>query len=246
MNKSSLYKFTIIVPLYNEQDNLKRLEQTFNDFLPKSKLSPTCVLFVNDGSTDNSTKMLEDICSHNSDFFYINLTNNSGLSAALKVGIANTFSPYVGYIDADLQTTPEDFNILAEHIDKYQLSMGVRAARKDSFVKNLSSKIANNFRRAMTGDGVSDTGCPLKIMHTDYAKELPLFKGMHRFIPALIQMQGGAVCQTPVRHFPRQAGVSKYTLKNRLIAPLVDCFGFRWIRKRYSKTKIETQNIETA
>lgn len=96
----------------------------------------------------------------------------------------------------------------------------------------------------MTNDGVSDTGCPLKIMKTDYAKRIPLFTGMHRFFPALIQLQNGKVLQVPVRHFARVAGKSKYNLRNRLVGPFIDCFAYRWMKKRYINYQIGENNIE--
>ncbi|MBE9488022.1 MAG: glycosyltransferase [Bacteroidetes bacterium] len=243
MNKTTNYAFTIIVPLYNEEANILSLEKAFNSFIPSS-LYKTCVLFVNDGSKDKSEKLLSDICSRNEHFFYINFVKNCGLSAAIKAGIDNIFSDYVGYIDADLQTSPEDFNLLLKDINNYELVMGIRANRKDSSFKNLQSKIANGFRRMMTNDGVEDTGCPLKVINTEYAKRVPFFTGMHRFLPALIQLQNGRVKQIPVRHFPRTAGVSKFHLGNRLIAPFVDCFGYRWMKKRYYNYQIGTNNLE--
>ena len=165
------------------------------------------------------------------------------LGEAMKAGIDATHSRYVGYIDADLQTTPEDFNLLLEHIADYQLVMGIRAGRKDSFFKNLQSKIANGFRNMMTHDGAKDTGCPLKVMWTDYAKRIPFFTGMHRFLPALIQLQEGRMMQIPVRHFPRTEGVSKYHLWNRLVGPFKDCFAYRWMRKRYINYQIGEGNV---
>ena len=205
MNKSANYYFTIVVPVYNEEDNIYALEKSLQAFLPKS-LYPACVLFVNDGSKDNSEKLIKEVCERNSDFFYLSLKRNGGLSAAMKAGIDAACSPYVGYMDADLQTTPEDFNLLLPHLKDYEIVMGIRANRKDSFVKNLSSKIANGFRRFMTKDGVADTGCPLKVIRTDYAKRIPFFTGMHRFLPALILLQNGRIKQVSVRHFPRVAG----------------------------------------
>jgi len=161
----------------------------------------------------------------------------------MKAGIDAADSEYLGYMDADLQTTPEDFNLLLEHIEEYEMVMGIRVNRKDSLFKNLQSKIANGFRRMMTNDGVSDTGCPLKVMRTDYAKRIPFFTGMHRFLPALIQLQNGRVKQVPVRHFPRMAGVSKYHLWNRLISPFIDCFAYRWMRKRYINYTVGDNNL---
>ncbi len=242
MNKTSGYKFTIIVPIYNEEDNMEALEARLSSYL-KGASVPACVLFVNDGSKDRSLELMVDICGRNPHFFYCSLAKNAGLSAAIKAGIDQTYSDYTGYIDADLQTAPEDFNLLLQYAANYQLVMGIRANRKDSFFKNLQSKIANGFRRMMTNDGVTDTGCPLKIMHTSYAKRVPFFTGMHRFLPALIQLQNGRVKEVPVRHFPRVAGVSKYHLWNRLVSPFMDCFAYRWMKKRYINYSIADENI---
>ncbi len=243
MNKTDQYEFTIIVPVYNEEDNIYNLETKLSSYLPQA-LYKTCVLFVNDGSKDNSLKYLKEICQRNSDFFFISLTKNSGLSAAIKAGIDSTGSKYVGYMDADLQTTPEDFNLLLKDIDKYNLVMGIRANRKDSPFKKLQSKIANGFRRMMTNDGVKDTGCPLKVLRTENARKIPFFTGMHRFIPALILLQEGTIKQVPVRHFPRTAGKSKYHLWNRLVSPFLDCFAYRWMKKRYINYAIGENNIQ--
>ena len=147
-------------------------------------------------------------------------------------------------MDADLQTDPEDFNLLLEDIASYAMVIGIRANRKDSFFKNLQSKIANGFRRMMTGDGAIDTGCPLKVLHTDVARRLPLFKGMHRFLPALVLLQDGcSYKQVPVRHYPRVAGKSKYHLWNRLWGPFADCFAYRWMKPRYINYKIGSSKL---
>jgi len=242
-NKTANYEFSIIVPVYNEEDNMPALEEKLSAFIAESLLE-TCVLFVNDCSTDQSLKRIVEICERREHFCYLSFEKNAGLSAALKAGIEATQSNFVGNIDADLQTAPEDFNLLIPHLHEFEMVTGIRANRKDSFVKNLSSKIANGFRRMMTNDGVSDTGCPLKIIRTDYAKRIPLFNGMHRFLPALIQLQNGKVKQVPVRHFPRVAGKSKFNLGNRLVAPFIDCFAFRWMKKRYINFQISETNID--
>lgn len=242
MNKTQEYELTVVVPVYNEVESLPRVERAMREWLPTSPIK-ACVLMVNDGSKDGSLELMREICARNEAMFYISLAKNGGLSAAMKAGIDATHSRYVGYIDADLQTTPEDFNLLLEHVAKYQLVMGIRAGRKDSFFKNLQSKIANGFRNMMTHDGAKDTGCPLKVMWTDYAKRVPFFTGMHRFLPALIQLQEGRMMQIPVRHFPRTEGVSKYHLWNRLIGPFKDCFAYRWMRKRYINYQIGEGNV---
>lgn len=241
-NDTAAYELTILVPVYNEKDNLLRAETELAAFLPVA-LPKTCVLFIDDGSTDGSGKLIREICARHPDMFYLALAANGGLSAAMKAGIDAVFSDYVGYMDADLQTSPADFNLLWPFARWYALVTGIRTGRKDSFVKKLSSRLANGFRRLMTHDGARDTGCPLKIMHTVYARRIPFFTGMHRFLPALIRLQEGTVYQIPVRHFPRTAGVSKYHLLNRLAGPLKDCFAYRWMRKRYINYQVKDSDL---
>lgn len=243
MNPTSAYRFTIIVPFYNESENIAELERRLSGYLPKCPVQPCCVLFVNDGSTDGGGALVHEVCARNEHFFYADLECNNGLSGALKAGFALCESPLAGYMDADLQTDPEDFDLLLARADRYPLVLGIRTERKDGFVKRLSSKIANSWRRMMTHDGITDTGCPLKVIQTSYARELPLFRGMHRFIPALVQMQGGECSEVPVRHYPRAAGKSKYNLANRLWGPFVDCFAFRWMRRRYTPARTAETNL---
>ncbi len=232
--------FNIIIPVFNEEDNLERISVEMNKFLAQAPCSSS-ILFVNDGSTDTSLEKIKELCSQHQNFHYLSLNQNYGLSSALMAGIQATQSPYVGYIDADLQTSPMDFSLLLAEKERYGLVLGIRTNRKDSFLKKTSSRIANSFRRMMTGDGVSDTGCPLKVMQTPLAQKLPFFDGFHRFLPALFQIIGSEVKEIPVQHFPRIAGEAKYGLLNRLIGPFKDCFYVRWLKKRYRNYQIEEQ-----
>lgn len=236
------FQFTIIVPVYNEEDNLERVEK---ELLAYSKIATknTCILFVNDGSKDNSQAIIETICQRNDNFNYISFEANKGLSAAIKAGFDYAKTELVGYIDSDLQTNPEDFNLLLEHINDYDLVTGVRANRKDSFVKNMSSTIANGIRRAFTHDGMDDTGCPLKVIKSDYAKRIPMFKGLHRFLPAMILLQEGKIIQIPVRHYPRIAGQAKFGLWNRLLGPLADCFAYLWMKRKYINYQVAKHDL---
>lgn len=244
MNKTGEYRFTIVVPVYNEEDNIYALEKALSEFLPRSKCS-SCVLFVNDGSADSSLARIQEVCARNKDFYYISFVKNAGLSAAIKAGFDYTCSEFVGYMDADLQTTPEDFNLLLDGMEGKSMMIGIRANRKDTFFKRIQSKIANGFRKMMTHDGATDTGCPLKILRSDVAKRIPMFKGMHRFLPALVLLQDGCTYgQVPVRHFPRVAGKSKYHLWNRLVGPFADCFAYRWMRPRYINYKVGENNVQ--
>ena len=228
---------TIIVPVYNEEKNLKRVEKELQQYIDKSKI-PATILFVNDGSKDSSLQIIKEICLRNSAFNYLNFDKNYGLSAAIKAGFDHSESTLVGYIDSDLQTSPNDFSLLLEYIDDYDLVTGVRSNRKDNFIKNLSSKFDNIIRRSFTHDGMDDTGCPLKILKTDYAKRIPMFQGLHRFLPAMILLQNGKIKQVSVQHFPRIAGEGKFGVWNRLIGPLMDCFAYLWMRKKYINYKV--------
>jgi len=234
------YTFTIIVPVYNEEENLIRVEQALLAYI-KIACQPTCILFVNDGSKDKSQELIEVICARNTAFNFIQFKTNQGLSAAIKAGFDYTTTDLVGYIDADLQTTPNDFNVLLQYIGDNDLVTGVRVDRQDMFVKNMSSKIANSIRRCFTHDGMDDTGCPLKVIKTDYAKRIPMFKGLHRFLPAMVMLQNGKVIQVPVQHFSRVAGTAKFGFWNRLLGPIVDCFAYLWMKRKYINYNISKQ-----
>ena len=234
-------QLTIVVPVYNEVDNVSRLVQSLGDYL-KIADRPAKVLFVDDGSTDGSGAKLREVCAASPDFELLAFVENAGLSAAIKAGFDHVDTPLVGYIDADLQTHPEDFNLLLAEIPAYDLVTGNRSKnRKDGFVKNMSSTIANRVRRWFTHDGMDDTGCPLKVIKTEYAKKIPMFRGLHRFLPAMVLLQNGKVKQVDVRHFPRTAGQAKFGVGNRVFKGFVDCFAYVWMKKNHIDYKIKSE-----
>ena len=242
MNQTANYRFTVIVPVFNEEDNMVRLGEAMSAFVQQASM-PSCVLFVNDGSKDSSLDGIRQLCDSHSHFYFISFVRNCGLSAAIKAGIDYAQSEYVGYIDADLQTSPMDFNLLLAEAPDNELVTGIRVGRKDTAWKRFQSRFANGFRRMMTGDTAQDTGCPLKVMRTANAKRIPFFKGMHRFLPALMMLQQGRIKQVPVRHFPRTAGVSKFSMRNRFWGPLADCFAYRWMKSRYISYQVAESRI---
>ena len=136
MNSTSEYSLTIVVPVFNEEDNIRNLEKALAEFIPVSKVK-TCVLFVDDGSSDGSLRLILETCQRQRDFFYISFSRNAGLSAAIKAGFDHTFSEYVGYMDADLQTSPQDFNLLIDGMKVHTLMTGYRADRKDTAFKRM-------------------------------------------------------------------------------------------------------------
>jgi glycosyltransferase involved in cell wall biosynthesis len=235
-------ELSIIIPVYDEEENLSRVREAFEQYFLSAKI-PSKVIFVNDGSRDDSLQIIREMNKANPLFTYISFEKNFGLSAAIKAGFDHADTKWVGYIDADLQTTPEDFNILADYCNEYDLVTGVRTGRKDSFTKKVSSKIANSIRRSFTHDGMDDTGCPLKIIQTEKAKHIPMFNGLHRFLPAMILLQKGKIIQIPVRAFPRVAGKSHFHLWNRLVGPLSDCFAYVWMKRKYISYKVAEKSV---
>ncbi|WBU89472.1 glycosyltransferase family 2 protein [Cellulophaga omnivescoria] len=232
-----MYEFTIVVPIYNEENSIARLGKELNNYL-KVALKKTVVLFVNDGSTDNSQALLEQICCNNPLFSFLQFDKNYGLTAAIKAGFDAAETELIGYIDADLQTSPLDFNLLLKYTTEYDLVTGIRIQRRDTFFKKLSSNLANKIRRAFTKDGVEDTGCPLKVIKATYAKKIPLFNGLHRFLPAMVLLQNGKIKQVPVQHSSRIEGKSKFGFWNRSIGPLTDCFAYLWMKHKYLNYKV--------
>lgn len=231
----------IVIPVYNEEESLPRLYTELDAFLDRSPV-PTSVLFVNDGSSDNSQELIEYIAARDPRYHFLQLHNNCGLSTALKAGIDHCQSDIIAYMDADLQTSPADFLLLLGYLPEYDLVTGIRAERKDGLIKKFSSAIANAIRRMIIDDHIEDTGCPLKIGKAACLKSIPFFDGMHRFLPALIQMTGGRVKQIPVKHYPRLEGTPKYHLFNRLVGPFFDTLGFRWMQRRYIHYVIDKQS----
>lgn len=240
MDTISLSKFTVIVPVFNEEESLTRLYSEMDKFLDCSPIS-TSVLFVNDGSLDRSQKIIEEIARQDMRYHFLQLHENRGLSTALKAGIDHSQSQWIGYIDADLQTSPLDFLKLLSFLPEFDLVTGIRAERKDSPVKKISSVVANHVRRMIIHDGIEDTGCPLKVGNGRMLKSIPFFHGMHRFLPALVQMAGGKVKQVPVKHYPRLEGTPKYHLSNRLIGPLFDTLAFRWMQHHYIHYEVDKE-----
>jgi dolichol-phosphate mannosyltransferase len=233
-------EFTIIVPVYNEEEGLERLFNHFNNYL-KSASKTTHILFVDDGSRDKSPEMIRGFCNEKPQYSYIIFDKNYGKGAALKAAFEATETPLLGYIDADLQTYPEDFELLFPYIPEYELVTGWRKERKDTFIKRISSKIGNGVRILFTNDKMHDTGCPLKIIKTEYAKNIPMFKGLQRFLPAMVLLQNGKIKEVEIRHFPRITGKSKYSFKNRFMGPLIDCFAYVWMKKTYIHYNIQTK-----
>lgn len=234
---------TVVIPVFNEAEGITRILPAFLPYFQQSKFDVK-LLLVNDGSSDNSLEEIKKMKGQHPNVDYISFEKNTGLSAAIRAGFEYSFTEWVGYIDADLQTDPIDFLKLEAMVPKYDLVSGRREGRKDKKVKKLASVIANWFRDSLLHDGVYDSGCPLKIIRRSAALEMPFFNGMHRFFPALMLIQGKKIIEVPVSHFHRITGKSKFNVWNRLLSPLLDTLALRWMMKRQVNYTITENSIK--
>lgn len=225
--------FSLVIPAFNEEENLFPLMQELNDVLQKNDLRCE-ILLVDDGSTDDTQNVMHQIRQKYPQYSIriIALNGNYGLSTALEAGFDRAGNDVVASIDADLQNDPADLPKLLEKIPDFDVAIGVRVRRKDGWIKRMSSLIANHFRNFVLRECWRDTGCSLKVYKKEFLRKIRLDKGMHRFLPTLLQLEGARVVEVEVNHRPRIHGKSKYHLWNRLIGPFTDLYAVRWMKKR--------------
>jgi glycosyltransferase involved in cell wall biosynthesis len=193
------------------------------------------IIFVDDGSTDTTVVRIAPSPAVR----IIRFEQNRGQSAAIYAGAQAAHGRIVVFIDGDLQNDPADIPRLVREIASgTDLVCGYRKKRKDTFTKRLTSRIANFVRSRFTKDGVRDTGCTLKAMRRECIQTLVPFKGMHRFIPALVKGAGYQLVEVPVNHRPRKFGQSKYGFGSRALRATIDMFGVRWLLSRQLDYKI--------
>jgi glycosyltransferase involved in cell wall biosynthesis len=223
---------SVIVPVFNEEDNVSILQQELSRALTGLDYE---IIFVDDGSNDRTAERIE----RSARIRILRFEKNTGQSAAMYAGLRAARGTNLVLIDGDLQNDPADIpRLLAEIEHGADLVCGYREKRKDTTVKRLTSRIANSVRSRFTKDGVRDTGCSLKAMRRECVGALIPFKGMHRFIPALVKGAGYRLVELPVSHRPRRFGQSKYGLRNRALRATVDMFGVRWLLSRQVNYKL--------
>jgi len=234
-------KISIVVPLYNEQGNIRMLYKELKDVLEERGFEYE-ILFIDDGSKDESLKLLEKIRSNDSLVKVISFRKNYGQSAALKIGFEKSSGDVIVTMDADLQNDPHDIPRLISYIDQgYDLVSGWRKKRQDSFKKRLASKIANSVRSSIIKDEIHDTGCMLKAYRREAIESLRIYKGLHRFLPVLLKIQGAKVIEVEVNHRLRKFGRTKYGIKNRLWKSFIDTFVVLWMKKNYINPQIKEE-----
>ena len=229
-------KLSIIIPVYNESDNLPFLFKNLVKFKYKNFFSAVEIILINDGSTDDSLEQLLNFKNEydNNVIKILTYSKNFGLSYALKIGIQNASFQNVLYFDSDLEIPLDEIEKFIPFINKdYDLLSGVRENRKDCFIKKISSSIANRIRLKILNDNCTDTGCPFKFFKKDFALKLPLdYRGFHRFIPFFARLKNVKTKYIPVKHRKRQFGKSKFNLSNRLFCTFIDLFGMKWLLNR--------------
>lgn len=223
---------SVVVPLFNEEESVPILQSELTAALAGLDYE---IIFVDDGSSDQTVARI----ALGPGIRVLRFEKNAGQSAALYAGLHSARGATAVLIDGDLQNDPADIpRLLAEIGRGADLVCGYRAQRKDTLVKRVTSRVANFVRSRFTKDGVRDTGCTLKAMRRECIGALLPFKGMHRFIPALVKGAGYRLVEIPVNHRPRKFGQSKYGLGNRAIRATVDMFGVRWLLSRQLSYKV--------
>jgi dolichol-phosphate mannosyltransferase len=223
---------TVVVPLFNEEENVPILQAELTAALAPLDYE---IIFVDDGSRDATVQRI----AADARVRLLRFERNAGQSAAMYAGLHAARGAVAILIDGDLQNDPADIPRLLAEIERgADLVCGYRAERKDTVVKRITSRVANLVRSRFTKDGVRDTGCTLKAMKRECVAALVPFKGMHRFIPALVKGAGYRLVEIPVNHRPRKFGESKYGLGNRALRATTDMFGVRWLLSRRLDYKV--------
>lgn len=231
-------ELSIVVPVYNEHDNLLPLTAKIKDAL-NGKINSYEIIYIDDGSTDGSSELLDKLAAEHQEVKVYHFTKNNGQTAAFAAAFKKAEGRLVATLDADLQVDPADIFKLMPLIDEYDLVCGVRSVRQDSIVKKISSFIGNSVRNWLTHEEIQDTGCPLKLFKNEVVKSFFLFEGMHRFFPTLAKLHGYRVAQITVNHYPRRYGKSKYGIANRAWKGLKDTLAVRWMQRRWINYKIK-------
>lgn len=221
-----------VIPVYNELANIPNLLQELRAVADEIDI-PYEIIVVDDGSTDGSDKLLRELAQGFSRLNPLILPRNRGQSAALAAGFEKATGDVIITMDGDLQNDPHDIPRMLQLYGEYDMVNGWRKNRRDTLSRRLASRIGNAVRNRLTGDAIRDTGCSLKVMRASMAKKIKMYRGLHRFLPTLLRMEGARVAEIPVNHRPRSQGESKYTNCRRAVEGFQDVMAVRWMAKRH-------------
>lgn len=231
-------ELSIVVPVRDEEASLETLHAELEAAL-RGLGDRVEILFVDDGSRDGSLSQMRELAKRDARVRVIALDGRHGQTAAFAAGFAHVRGDVTVTLDADLQNDPADIPLLLSALDDVDVVNGVRQQRRDGIVRRLSSRIANGFRNRLTGESVTDVGCSLRAIRTEHLRRVKLFRGMHRFLPTLLRLEGARLREVPVSHRPRRYGRSKYGIRNRLFAGVLDVLAVRWMASRTLRHRAE-------
>lgn len=233
-------KYSVVIPLKNEEENITDL---INELEPvmhhlKSRWELIC---INDGSTDGTLDVLSKLVKEKPFLRILTFDRNYGQSCAFDAGFKNARGEWIITLDGDRQNDPADIPKLINLTANNDLICGHRINRQDPLHKKITSRLANFVRSRLCHDDVQDTGCSLKIYRKACLNHIKMYKGMHRFLPALFKIEGFKVAEVPVNHRERTKGVTKYNFFNRSFNTIADMLAVRWMRKRHVNYRIEKE-----
>src|SRR3954447_10091375 len=232
---------SLVIPAYNEQENIPTLLERVSAALAQAG-RPFEVIIVDDGSTDDTPRLLAEAMTRYPWLRVLRMARNGGQSAAFEAGFDAARGQVIATIDADLQNDPEEIPRLLPLLDGYDMVTGWRKDRQDTPFRRWQSRQANRIRNWITQETVQDSASSLKLYKAHAIKGLKLFNGAHRFFPTLVKMRGYTVREEPVKHSPRFAGTAKYGFGNRAFVAFVDLLAIRWMKKRY--LRYETDELK--
>ncbi|HEU4440344.1 MAG TPA: glycosyltransferase family 2 protein [Methylomirabilota bacterium] len=230
---------SVVIPVYDEEESLPPLWAEIRQVLLPTALRYE-VIFVDDGSRDRSADIVRGFREQDQRVRLVRLKVNAGETAATDAGLKAALGHRVVVMDADLQNDPRDIPAMLAQLDRWDAVTGYRVDRAagDSWIRRISSRIANRIRNRMSDEAVQDSGCTFRAFRRECLRELVLYRGFHRFIPTLLKMQGFRVLEMPVNHRPRRFGRSKYGIGNRAAQAFVDLLVVRWMKDRRLRYEI--------
>ena len=230
---------SIVIPLRDEEQNVGPLADELR--ILASTLADMEVLFVDDGSRDGTWKRLCEVAVAHSTFRAIRLPRPMGQSAALWHGLHAAQGNILATMDGDLQNDPADIPKLLKALDGADVVFGYRSPRCDTAWRRLAGRIANAIRGWVLGDGIRDTGCGLKVFRRECVEDLPLWNGMHRFMPVYFHWNARRIVEVATIHRPRRSGASHYSVGARMLRGGLDLLGLVWQRRRFLRRVIPAE-----
>jgi len=234
-------RYSVVVPAYNEAESLPTLVEEIEQAMSPLG-APFEAVIIDDGSSDGTVEVLRSESQKRPWLRWLSFERNSGQSAGFDAGFRAARGDTIITMDADLQNNPADIPLLLAHLDEYDAVCGVRVQRKDTAVRRLVSFFGNRFRNWILGSDFRDTGCSLKAFRRECVERMPIFKGLHRFLNNVFELQGFRVLEVPVSHRARRFGRTKYGILGRAFRVLPDILAMAWMKRRWVTYRVRESN----